>query len=55
VPQVLDDLEHRLEQYEAQLREVRRLLAQQKHRRNSAPEEIPSPRIAGNSSSECTV
>jgi hypothetical protein len=39
VPQVLDDLEHRLDQYEARLREVRRLLAQQKHRRGSTPEE----------------
>ena len=36
---MLDDLEKKLEQYEAQLRESRRLLAQQKHRRTATPEE----------------
>lgn len=36
---MLDDLEHRLEQYEARLRETRLLLAQQKHRRAATPPE----------------
>ena len=36
---MLDDLEHRLEQYETRLREARLLLAQQKHRRAATPEE----------------
>ena len=36
---MLDDLEQKLEQYEARLRESRRLLAQQKHRRAATPEE----------------
>ena len=36
---MLDDLERKLEQYEARLRESRRLLAQQKHRRAATPEE----------------
>lgn len=36
---MLDDLEYRLEQYEARLRETRRLLGQQKHRRATTPEE----------------
>jgi hypothetical protein len=36
---MLDDLEHRLEQYEARLRAARLLLAQQKHRRAGTPEE----------------
>ncbi|MES2459880.1 MAG: hypothetical protein V4671_04795, partial [Armatimonadota bacterium] len=35
----MDDLERRLEQYEARLRETRLLLAQQKHRRADTPEE----------------
>ena len=36
---MLDDLAHRLEQYEARIREARLLLAQQKHRCAATPEE----------------